>query len=457
MNPGDVVRHQKFGKGVILDPTVSRGGSEHANVDFDYMVTEAPIESLTLLKDEAAPTAPVAEALPRPGIISQTALDARRSIVALRLGQVLEDDVVELSVGVEDHDARFRAMVRQAVEERTPRGVVVEGPWGAGKTHLLTLLTAIAREANFATSHVILDGESVSLSRPMELMEEVLSNLRFPSETIPTRLWHKMSKFRRDHRDDVHVRRLLGGRLADAIFRVPVEKMEEAEVAEVFEDYLCLALPASQARHRFRKLGVFGVTGLPAISARAVADRPGRFSELIHGWTGFCCLDGATGLLVVFDEVDVEYASYWGGHFARNRLNLLCELAKLRNIPLLLAFGSAPLTEGRGADVDAHRELLDHLPRAGYVPAHEPTVEQVIELGRRIKGVYVKAYPGGMKGIDNEYVENLIDQYAYEFYRTEMDPRPRGFIRGTLERLDLVQELKTAPVNGRSQSEGEGD
>ena len=65
-----------------------------------------------------------------------------------------------------------------AAARRQPQSVPVEGSWGAGKTHLLTLLTRLAAEQRLATATVILDGEGVTLSEPMGLMEAILGSLR---------------------------------------------------------------------------------------------------------------------------------------------------------------------------------------------------------------------------------------------------------------------------------------
>ena len=85
-------------------------------------------------------------------------------------------------------------------------------------------------------------------------------------------------------------------------------------------------------------------------------ERPERFCDLLKEWAGFCTLTGAKGLAVVFDEVDVEYATRCGG--LRSALLETFDSLLRESCPILLAFGSAPASDEVGDANDAVQDLV---------------------------------------------------------------------------------------------------
>ena len=113
MIPGDRIRHPAFGAGVVL-AVLARGRVPGARVDFGYMVDWVP-------QKELAP----AGNLQRPGpedkvsrrarerwkpldTLTESVVGARRAVLALKLGQVLQENVLDLSVGAETAEALLR-------------------------------------------------------------------------------------------------------------------------------------------------------------------------------------------------------------------------------------------------------------------------------------------------------------------------------------------------------------
>ena len=198
MSWGIAVRHPQYGDGVVVAVDPHRG----VNVDFGYVAAWVPLRELerpdTVERSleetpDARPPTPAGTPLPS---LSADIVAARRAVLALKLGQVLEENVHELSIGTDD----IRAEVDQAIVaavRRQPQSVLVEGSWGAGKTHLLTLLTRLAAERGLATATVILDGEGVTLSEPMSLMEAILGSLRYPGEAAPCGVGNRLADLRR--------------------------------------------------------------------------------------------------------------------------------------------------------------------------------------------------------------------------------------------------------------------
>ena len=467
-----------------MEFVVSRGGRAGAQVNFGYMSEWISWEELTSgsrnlvqTDEESLESAPLVTARtgsernrtrpdgeweagepspgPAPGRskavseevrvpkLPSDVVEARRAILALKLGQVLEENVLDLSTGT----AEIRTSLERAVAgvaRRQPASILFKGSWGSGKTHLLTMLTKLAADAGLATASVILDGEGVRLSEPMGLMETLLGSLRYPGDAMPRGISERVVSLRREFAYDYRyaIRRRLDWRLADAIFNLPMRCLNDPDAMDVLEDYFRMTLPATHANQKLRRLGNRGIYLFP-LKARRIAERPDRFCDLLRGWAEFCALTGARGLAVVFDEVDVEYAStIWAARRRELRAELLKKFrAVLReDVPLLLAFGSAPASD----DDDANDPVSDMVRGIGRfdleIEAPQPNLEQTRELGQRLTRLYSDAYPDRMANVDQQRLKALIDRFASDHQR-ELSPVPRNFVRGTLERLDVAPGL----------------
>ena len=348
-----------------------------------------------------------------------------------------------------------------ATVRRQPQSVLVEGSWGAGKTHLLTLLTGLATGTGLATATVILDGEGVTLSEPMGLMQAVLGSLRYPGEVTPCGVASRLADLRR-RRTNGDLWQSVGWRIAEAIDRIPHGALDDPEAMEVLEDYFMLALAPTRAREQLRRFG--HRIRLPTLKAQRLDERPERFCELFKGWAEFCALTGAKGLAVVFDEVDVEYAMRFEG--LRSWLLEAFDDLLRESCPLLLAFGSAPAShdvgdanddvqflmralrgvfpahESRGNANDAVQGLVGSISGMRRVEAPQPNVEQTKELGVRLRDLYARAYPGRTSGVEPHRVQRRIERFAEHHHDHNLNPTPRGFVRGTLELLDVMSDVE---------------
>lgn len=439
MNEGKTVSHAEFGRGTVIEDDPHR---RRVRVDFGWMqdwvsYNEAGLRDHRVVEGRPADTT-------RPGGLPNDVVDSRRAILALKLGQVLKENVVELSTGTDD----IQKVLEEKVEATTrgqPGSILFEGSWGSGKTHLLTLLAALAAERRLATASVILDGEGVRLSEAMSLMRSILGSLCYPDELVPGSVIERLREFRRRRSGSrAEIQRGASWRTRTAVFETPMRAFDEPEVADILDEYLTMSIPATTARERLRKLG--HRAQLPSMNARRVDERVERFCELLGGWAEICTLTGAKGLVVVFDEVDVEYGSTLGRsrvNVERRRLRsaLLEALSRLlnpkRHTPLLIAFGSAPATDDVGEADDAVLDIRRSIRGITPIEAPTPNLAQTRELGRRLLDLYLCAYPDQDGTIDRQELEHRIDNFALE-HQQRLDPIPRAFVRGTLERLDVV-------------------
>lgn len=439
-----MVSHAEFGSGTVIKDDPRR---RRVRVDFGWMQDWVPYDEAGLRDHRAAEGRPADTTGPggtAPGGLSNDVVDARRAILALKLGQVLKENVVELSTGTDD--------IQRALEEKVaatargqPGSILFEGSWGSGKTHLLTLLAALAAERKLATASVILDGEGVRLSEPMSLMRSILGSLCYPDELVPGSVIERLREFRRSRSGSrAEIQRGASWRIRKAVLETPMRAFDEPEVADILDEYLTMNIPTTQARERLRKLG--HRAQLPAMNARRVDERVERFCELLGGWAEICTLTGAKGLVVVFDEVDVEYGSTLGW----SRVNVKCRglrsallealsrlLSPKRHTPLLIALGSAPATDDVGEANDAVLDIRRSIRGIASIEAPTPNLAQTKVLGRRLLDLYLRAYPVQDGAIGRQELEQRIDDFALR-HQQSLAPVPRAFVRGTLERLDVV-------------------
>lgn len=437
MNEGKTVSHAEFGRGTVIEDDPHR---RRVRVDFGWMqdwvsYNEAGLRDRRIVEGRPADST-------RTGGLPNGVVDARRAILALKLGQVLKENVVELSTGTDDIQRVLEEKV-EATARGQPGSILFKGSWGSGKTHLLTLLTALAAERRLATASVILDGEGVRLSEPMSLLRSILGSLCYPDELVPGSVIERLREFRRSDRR-VELQRGASWRIKKAVFETPMRAFDEPEVADILDEYLTMSIPATQAKERLRVLG--HRVQLPSMNARRIGERVERFCELLSGWAEVCTLTGAKGLVVVFDEVDVEFGSTLGWsrlNVERRRLRgaLLESLSRplnpKRHTPLLVAFGSAPATDDVGEADDAVLDIRRSIRGITSIEAPTPNLAQTRELGRRLLDLYLRAYPVEDGTIGRHELEQRIDDFALEHQRS-LDRIPRAFVRGTLERLDIV-------------------
>lgn len=373
---------------------------------------------------------------------------ARGAVVALRLGQIRQRDVLKLSVGTERVQQQLEELVQSAAGWK-PCSVLIKGAYGTGKTHLLTILSAVAAARGLAMAAVILDGEGTSLTEPNSLLTNILGSMRYPDEVAPVGIKHRFAPFARAYLADDVLRR--AGMVGETIRAFSVDALADPELTDVLEDYLSLQLAATHARQRVAGLG-YGVH-LPTVRAWAVAERPSRFCQMLTEWAEFAAATGAKGLVVVFDELDVEYGFSVGysqrvRKMRQRRQALLGELHsaldRRRRVPLLVAFGSAPVADEIGIENDPVGDIRRHLPRTKIIDAIEPSAKDLRELGRRLRLLYARAYDD-MSPDESGSLTEMIHDFADRGLGGHLNPTPRRFVRGVLELLDVATNSGSVP------------
>ena len=464
------VRHHIFGDGVVEAVTV-RGGVSYAQVNFEYMTDWLPEGDLITAADTHESQLGVElpqreELLPNWQSLTRlcdSVVSARRAVLALRLGQVLRDRVAGLSVGTEDARAKLEQAVSSA-SKSSPRTILVKGPYGGGKTHLLTMLAALAAKMEFATASVILDGEGVTLSNPCSILQQILRSLCFPGESVPVGVGRRLENLCKSG-GPWPGGRLRRSRIGEAMSLLPSEAWDDSDVVETLEDYLTTTLATTHAKNKLRDLLGYRID-LPTMTERLVRNRSAWFREMLLDWVDVCVASGAKGLAIVIDELDVDYAldglSSEGSRRRRLFLDGLSDIL-LEPIPLVMAFGSAPdpdsdvRREGglplefddqgnlsaytqkcwsQAAAYDAVHDLTRALKEIQQVVVPKPDRSEMLELARRLVSLYKEAYPHRSSRIDEQTIATVVDDHE-----RSLDPPIRRFVRGLLERMDVAEDL----------------
>lgn len=429
------VFHVRFGEGELIRIEPGRRGPV-AVVAFPYARLSIPTAEL-IERVSGRPLAASRETeqeveLPALPCVESRLRDARQGILALRLGQVSERQVEELSVGLDGVRSTFKRAIDSALAGR-PRVLLIEGPWGAGKTHALTLLQAMAHLAGLATAMVVLDGHDITLRNPNRLYSAVFNNIRYPRASTPQSVADKLHEAKKAA-TVWRLREVGADRLAEVLEAVSVEQLEDPDYCHVLEDYLAGELSASQAEQ-----ALWPARRLPRIAARDVASRSARFVSLLEEWSRFMKLTGDGGLVVILDEVDVEYAYIpWQWRDRRNELLAQLRTLSSSNSPLLIAFGSAPSGAAMPPADDPVKDIQTRLANiVTSVTVPSPGEAELRELFQRIVRMYADAYPNDA-GVQNAArLVRILDGILKE-YQKHSGAVPRFMVRKSIEFLDVL-------------------
>lgn len=369
--------------------------------------------------------------------------EARQGIVALRLGQILESHALQLSVGTGGIQRSLTDALGR-VRGGAPTCLLVEGAWGGGKTHVLTLLQVLARSEDMAVSTAVMDGVGVSLANPMQLMEELLNSLRFPSTTFASGMGQIIREAKMKDLA-AELRRRGAHKVAGALEAFPSGAFDDPEGLQHIEDFFCSSISASDIRRLLRRLNYPAITP-PSFRAHRLSDRPRAFIASLEEWAKFAVVMGAQGLAVVLDELDVEYAATARLDHASlkrqaMRMEVLREIKKLhdRRAQLLVAFASAPASGDVNPVNDAVQDVLETLGPAltCHLKVVEPSDSDLQDLLTELAHLYSSAYPATALGLSPSGLAAVLKGLTKR-YRSVPNPVPRHFVRTAIETFDLL-------------------
>lgn len=387
--------------------------------------------------DKDPPPLPKATVKPSPKAkptLDSSWVDARRAIIALRLGQVTNEVAKVISVGTEDIESIFDQRLSLATDQR-PSVLVVEGAWGTGKTHALALLKGIAQEKKMVVANLVLDGVAITLSRPADLLRETIRSASIHYSDCSMDLLELAVSFCRDMRTE---RLTENGAtlLGEALCSLPPEVADEPDFVESIGNYLAGDTSAAQLKRDL--VEYVGTSRLPSMRAKNAGERPQHFVTLLAEWARLCRLD-ESGLVLILDEVDVELALARSATDRERRDALLRELGMLHTLeaPLVIVMAVAPGGEYMEEFESPTAYLADRLgDSCQIVTVPELTRKDLLKVADRVAELYQKAYP------DTKLPKlTTLQKSAAELMgiqeRSANGVIPRRFIRSFLEYLDV--------------------
>jgi bacteriophage exclusion system BrxC/D-like protein len=111
-------------------------------------------------------------------------LAARRAIEALRSGVPSRDAVAALGSGQSDIEDRFTTLIDGIGQVRTgPRGLLLGGGFGAGKSHVLEHLTHLALDRGYAVSRIVVSKET-PLHDPAKVLRAAVESAVLPDGSV---------------------------------------------------------------------------------------------------------------------------------------------------------------------------------------------------------------------------------------------------------------------------------
>ena len=232
----------------------------------------------------------------------------RRAVEALRSGVPSWDAVAALGSGQGEAEDRFAALLDGAEGGRTG-GLLLGAGFGAGKSHLLTHLSALALERGFAVSTVVVSKET-PLHDPAKVLRAAVDTLTGPGR-IGGVLADVVGALDPDSAAYVELRRWVGspGAELDERFAATLllhEKLCGGELPEA-DEVLDAAvrfwsgepLRTPDLRRALKGVGSAGLFTFRAVPARELARQRIRFLSRLLRAAGYA------GWVVLFDEVEL--------------------------------------------------------------------------------------------------------------------------------------------------------
>jgi len=308
----------------------------------------------------------------------------------------------------------------------------------------------MAHSAGLASTHITLDGISASLTKPQSMLDALLRGLRHPSDPFRNglRTW-----LRRSVRDGgVSNLARNGAPLLAAVLReLPPMALVEESVWDVLEGHLGCVLSPQQTKSQLKAILGRGFV-LPAVGVRPLSERPRRFAQILSEVAMAVRIGGGQGLLVVFDELDVEYSVRdrcpypVATGFRRQTLDALSDVTSSQ-VPLVVAFSSAPVAAMATGSEDPADDVSAAFVRGiTRIRVPDPTEEGLSLLLGRIQQIYADAYPQVIPNTPT-WRRNVVAR-TLETYRRIPSRVPRHLVRMGLEILDLASLYPNLHLDG---------
>lgn len=412
---GREVYHPSFGRGEIV---AIRWRGDYVRVRFKgKFYIWLPLRKLRLLRAKKEEDVVIKK---RPPVRDK--LKARRMIEALRYGIVPHEDIEDFTFGRDKEIAKLERGIEKFELERG-FSLLVEGEYGAGKTHFLDFSYHFLLRRGFAVAKIEFDYFDVSPLKPWRIYREITKSFAYERGGFRDFLKEILPFLKKEH-----------------IFLTPLSKF--GDLNEALWQWIEGERNPRVYLNREKKLW-----RLPVLLTHSTALN--LYTYLISTYSSLATKIGLKGLVLLFDEVEVLF-HFW---FERRRVMKFLELLLLlpRNSKLLLneyIDGFSLVTSRVRKCPYAYDVPTNLFIILASAPVYSKDYIKMTELVDEI--IYLEPLRGDdLKDIFNAIVTLYELAYepfkvrdregVYRFIEMERDKGIRHFIKATVEALDLVR------------------
>ena len=400
--------------------------------------------------------------------------DAEYIIDRLRYGRPPQYGVREYSAGNKEFLEQIEKRHIRRIKGGHGKIRFISGSWGRGKTHFLSLIREMAFDSNYLVSFVRLNASETPFNRFEEvfcrIMREISSKEMYtpgheePNAPLGEVFRHQLFKNTSvppnaeiDHETyDKACRELMGNSGIDIDFRRLV-----CEYWKTFRpgagDSATLEGRRGTIMQWFSGEGTIGVYRKEFGVQKLINRSNARL--LLNSLSRYAVHAGFNGIVVLLDEAEMSYSVMRKAELKKAHNNLLHLINSIEESPgLFFIYASTPdfytderhgirvygaLAQRIGKPAERPPRALDRVWNLEYI---RPELEDFQEAARKIRDLYLNAYPGSEQMISdvqslNDYVRELSNRHA----RFAAVGFWRVLVKGVTDRFDMQMEGDEAP------------
>ena len=400
--------------------------------------------------------------------------DAEHIIDRLRYGRPPPYGVREYSAGNKEFLEQIEKRHIRRIKGGHGKIRFISGSWGNGKTHFLSLIREMAFDSNYLVSFVRLSESETPFNRFEEvfcrIMREISSKeMCTPGHDEPSAPLGEV--FRRQlfkntsaplnaavdrETYDKACRELMGNSGIDIDFRRLVCKYWETFLPEA-GDFVMLQDRRDTIMQWFSGEGTIGAYRKEFGVQKLINRSNARL--LLNSLSRYAVHAGFNGIVVLFDEAEMSYSTIRKSELKKAHNNLLHLINSIEESPgLFFIYASTPdfytderhgirvygaLAQRIGKPVERPPRALDRVWNLEYI---RPELEDFQEAARKIRGLYLNAYPESEQMISdvqslNDYVRELRNNHA----RFAVVGFWRVLVKGLIDMFNMQMEGDKVP------------
>ncbi len=237
--------------------------------------------------------------------MSESRVQDRRAIEALRSGVPNRDAVRVLGSSQDDIEARFHGQLAAVKEAGSTGGVLVRGEFGSGKSHLLEYLQHVALEERFVASKIVISKET-PLHDPVKVFRTAASTAVVPGRRgtamaeIADSIDFDGGEYERLARWVSSDEAALNERFDASLYLYRNLRGADQEFAErIVRFWSGDPIGVAEIRRKLREAGEGATYALSKVTARELALQRFRFAAQLIIAAGY------SGWVLLFDEVEL--------------------------------------------------------------------------------------------------------------------------------------------------------